>query len=137
MFELNDYRFKKTHRIESGLSIGLAFRRNACILQPVFNAIQKHNSAYSADIVYDIFAIQDELQEWDDTDFIGGKFIDAMGVRELGVDTLSEYTLMNNHFHEDYSGGIFVFRVEYDAERKITYLILDEYERKEENHAKD
>ena len=137
-FDLKDYRFVKSHHIETQLEISDAFRCNACILQPLFDAIQEHNSGYSTDVVYDIFAIQDELQKWRNQDFTGGRTIRAMGVRKFGVDTIELNDLVDGALDGGYPGGVFVFRVEYDTERKITYLILDEYEKKEEsNHAED
>ena len=130
-FDLKDYRFVKSHRIETSLNICDAFRCNACILQPLFDAIKKHNSAYSTDVVYDIFAIQDELQIRTNQSFVGGRTIRAMGVRNYGVDSIALYNLAKDTLYESYPGGVFVFRVEYDTKRKITYLILDEYEKRE------
>lgn len=137
IYDLNGYRLIKSHRTETRLSARLAFRRNVCILQPVFDAIKEYNTAYSADIGYDIFCIQDEMQKWDNIEFVGGRFIWAIGVRTYGVDTIEQSMLKEAILPNDYPGGIFVFRVEYDAERKITYLILDEYEREGKNHAED
>lgn len=137
IYDLNGYRFIKSRCTETKLSTRLAFRRNVCILQPVFDAIKEYNTAYSADIGYDIFCIQDEMQKWDNIEFVGGRFIWAIGVRTYGVDTIEQSMLKEDILPNDYSGGIFVFRAEYDAERRVVYLILDEYERKEESHAKD
>lgn len=136
-FELKDYRFVKSHRTETTLEICDAFRCNVHVLQPLFDAIKEHNSAYSTDVVYDIFAIQDELQKWRNQDFAGGRTIRAMGVRKFGVDTIELNDLVDGALDGSYPGGVFVFRVEYDTERQITYLILDEYEREEQSHAED
>ena len=130
-FDLKDYRFVKSHRIETSLKICDAFRCNVHILQPLFDAIKKYNSAYSTDVVYDIFAIQDELQIRTNQVFVGGRVIRAMGVRKLGVDSITLFNLYKDTLYESYPGGIFVFRVEYDTARKVTYLILDEYEKLE------
>lgn len=137
-YDLNGYRFRKSNSIETGLPVGHAFFMNACILQPVFDAICTHTTSYSADVAYDILSIQEQLRKMDDADITGREFVHAMGVREMGVDWLQESDLMQSSLHNDYIGGIFVFRVSYDPERKMTCLMLDEYEKTEEaSHAED